>query len=163
MRVGVVGHRYLSLDSREFAGAACVDVLTSLRRTSAELTAVSALAEGADTLFAGAAVALDLPLDVVRPHDEYRLDFQTHAARDDFDRLWLLARRRMLLPSPSASSEAYRTAMRWVADNCDVLVAIWDGRPSVHVGGTAQTVAYARSRGRPVILVPTRSADACCV
>ena len=41
--------------------------------------------------------------------------------------------------------------MQWVVQNCDVLVAAWDGVPSGRKGGTAQAVRYARLVGRPVV------------
>lgn len=37
-----------------------------------------------------------------------------------------------------------------VVERCDALLAAWDGEPAGGFGGTADVVAYARSRGRPV-------------
>ncbi len=36
----------------------------------------------------------------------------------------------------------------YVLDNCDVLIAIWDGEPSRGQGGTAEIVEKARAMGR---------------
>ena len=41
--------------------------------------------------------------------------------------------------------------MRWVVENCDVLVAAWDGGPAQGRGGTAPAVRYAALMGRPVV------------
>ena len=46
-------------------------------------------------------------------------------------------------------------AGRYVVDHCDVLIALWDGKPSRGKGGTAEIIEYARKRGRPLIIVST--------
>ena len=33
--------------------------------------------------------------------------------------------------------EAYDAAEKWVAEHCDVLIAVWDGREARGLGGTA--------------------------
>ena len=38
-------------------------------------------------------------------------------------------------------------------DNCDVLLAVWDGRSARGTGGTAEVVANAQSRSKPVIWI----------
>jgi hypothetical protein len=115
------------------------------------VVALSALAAGSDTLFAQAAVALGIPLVAVRPFDSYADDFSGVAARDAYGALWSRAERQVALAYRSRSQEAYRAAMRWVAARSDVLLAIWDGRPVAHAGGTADTVAHARALGRRIL------------
>ena len=38
-----------------------------------------------------------------------------------------------------------------MVDRCDVLIAVWDGEPARGPGGTAEIVAYALERGRPIV------------
>ena len=151
MRVGVVGHRYLTAEGAAFTARMCARLLFDIRASHSRTTALSALAEGADTLFASAAVALGVPLDIIQPHDDYRSDFRSSTALAAYDRLVAKARHRRLLPYRQRSDAAYQTAMRLVADDCDVLAVVWDGYPSKSVGGTADTVRYARARGRAVV------------
>jgi hypothetical protein len=153
VHVGVVGHRSLSAAHASFAERVCHRLFADLLQRGPRITAISALAEGADTLFARAAVACGVPLEVVEPHARYRDDFTTAQARSDFAVIGAAARHRTVMPYPRASDRAYRTAMRWVADRSDLVVAVWDGRPSDRVGGTAQTVGYARALNRPVLHV----------
>jgi len=40
-----------------------------------------------------------------------------------------------------------------VVDNCDVLIAVWDGEGAQGQGGTGEIVARARSQGKPVVIV----------
>jgi hypothetical protein len=159
VRVGVVGHRSLTAEGSSFAGEVCARLLTDLRHDEPRLTALSALAEGADTLFAGVAVVLAVPLEVVRPHGEYLDDFPTSRARAEHGLLWAAARQRSVMPYHRRSAAAYQAAMRWVADRSDVLVAVWDGRSTPHIGGTAETVRYARARGCRVVHVNPRVAS----
>ena len=44
---------------------------------------------------------------------------------------------------------AYQRAGFLVAEQCDVLLAIWDGHPARGPGGTAEVIEHARARGRP--------------
>jgi hypothetical protein len=159
VHVGVVGHRTLPTEASIFAAQACAYLLVALGAAQRRWVAVSALAEGSDTIFANAALALGMRLDAVRPHDEYHADFEMPEARAEYQRLWGLSRRRIRMPYAVRSDEAYRAAMRRVADTSDVLVAIWDGRSNTSIGGTADTVMYARSKAQRVIHVnPTGSA-----
>jgi hypothetical protein len=41
----------------------------------------------------------------------------------------------------------FKACNRWMVDNCDMLLAPWDG---VEQGGTWYTIHCARSKGRPV-------------
>lgn len=154
VRMGVVGHRWFAdAATSSFVASRCQEVLRRAHDDAGSVLAVSALAAGSDTLFAEAAVGLGIPLLAVRPFERYADDFPTAAARRAYGELWSRADRRIALPYRSRSEEAYRAAMRWVAERSDVLLAIWDGRPSAHAGGTADTVAHASALGRRVLHV----------
>jgi hypothetical protein len=49
--------------------------------------------------------------------------------------------------------------MRWVVQNCDLLVAAWDGWPGLGPGGTADAVQHAVAVGREVIHLDVRALD----
>ena len=40
---------------------------------------------------------------------------------------------------------------RYMVNNCDVLIAVWDG---IEKGGVWETVEYARAIGKPIIYFP---------
>jgi hypothetical protein len=40
-----------------------------------------------------------------------------------------------------------------VADRCERLIAVWDGRPALGLGGTGDVVRYAQGIGRDVVVV----------
>ena len=151
-RIAIVGHRALGgAPTDAFVASASRDLLLGALRSRRDVSAVSALAEGADTLFAEAALALGLPLHVVTPFADYEDDFVSPAARNRFVRLRAAAMSEQQLPYVSRSDRAYQAAMRWVVGTSDVLLAAWDGRPSLGPGGTGHAVAHALSLGREVV------------
>lgn len=149
-RLGIVGHRVLDPQACEFVASACSTLITDAQRVR-PVAAVSALAAGADTLFAEAALSAGAVLEFVRPYDDYEDEFSTNAERCRYRELRRAADRETRLPFRSCSTTAYEAAMRRVTDVCDVLVAAWDGTPPRGTGGTADTVRYAESIGRRVV------------
>ena len=162
LRVGVTGHRKLGADPRVgwHVHAECVRVLDRLqqlaRYRAASLQAYSALAVGADQLFAHAALGLGLPLVGIVPYAGYADDFDG-GERADFERLLGLCAEVQRLPHGQKSNEAYFDGGKVIVDQVEYLVAVWDGLPSKGLGGTADVVAYAAAKGRPVLRIdPTR-------
>jgi len=130
----------------------------------APLVAVSSLAEGADMVFATEAVALGYRLVCPLPFtvEEYEQDFrhpraQAADALTSFHRIMAQAAARggieltVLDGRRSAEGEAYAAAGRAVIERCDLILAVWDGRPAEGPGGTAETVAAALATPRPVL------------
>ena len=150
-RLGIVGHRTLDSEAAAFIAAESAALLEDQSSTSGDVVAISALAEGADTLFAEAALELGVPLEIVRPFDRYLDDFVTTSSRRRYRRLVEAAHRETRLPFSVSSVVAYEAAMRWIARACDVLVAAWDGSPPRGRGGTAEAIVFAESIGRPVV------------
>jgi hypothetical protein len=150
-RLGIVGHRELDAEAAAFVGASSIALLSDALSVSGKVVAVSALAEGADTLFAEAALSMKVPLEVVRPFSSYAGDFPTEPSRRRYRGLALAARKETRLRFTARSTWAYEAAMRWLVENCDVLVAAWDGSPARRRGGTAQAVRHAELIGRPIV------------
>jgi hypothetical protein len=150
-RFGIVGHRALDPPAAAFVTTRSAALIDAARFSSGQVVAISALSEGADTLFAEAAVRLGVPLEIIRPFDRYADHFSSASSRRRYGSLVAAARRETRLPFASASVYAYETAMRWIADACDVLVAAWDGSPPRGTGGTADTVSYAERIGRQIV------------
>ncbi|WP_326695130.1 MULTISPECIES: hypothetical protein [unclassified Streptomyces] len=149
-RIGVTGHRNIPLE-------AAVHVRDSLhtlfRGQTGALRALSSLAAGADQLFAGIALEHGAELTAVIPSDDYELGF------DDTDELaryhWLRGRatQEIRMDFPHSTDDAYYAAGTYIADNCDQLVAVWDGRPARGLGGTGDIVNYALKVGKPVTVI----------
>src|SRR5262245_50111872 len=112
LRVGVTGHRKLGGDPRTawYVQAQCVRILDRLRELAryqgGTVLAYSALAIGADQLFAHAALGLGMPLVGLIPFEDYPDDFEGDD-RPRFERLVELCREVQRLPGKKRSNKAY--------------------------------------------------------
>jgi hypothetical protein len=158
IKVGVTGHRKLGDDPARgwFVHAECVLLLDRLRglarRQHAGLAAYSALAVGADQLFAEAALGLGIPLVGVIPFEGYAADFDGDDRRR-FEELLARCAQVHRLPNRRKSGRAYLEAGKWIVNEVDYLVAVWNGLPAAGVGGTADVVKYAERKGRAVLRI----------
>jgi hypothetical protein len=154
-RIGVTGHRDLGDEvTAAFVARQCKAVLQKALTEHGEVVALSALAEGADTLFAEAALELGIPLEAVTPFEGYVEDFKGQA-RERYERLLAQTRVEHRLPHAERSDEAYLAGGLWVVNHCDFLVVIWNGQPAAGTGGTGDVVDYAQQVGRPYIHIHT--------
>jgi ankyrin repeat protein len=143
---------------------------TSQARTPVRLTVVTPLAEGADRLVAKKALELeDTRIEAVLPlaQSDYLEDFATAESRREFESLLARAARtinlrdRPLNPETDgpdldqARRQAYADVGQYVIEQCDVLLALWDGRPARGQGGTAEVVQAARARQKPLVIIST--------
>ncbi|MEU5182794.1 hypothetical protein AB0G49_22350 [Streptomyces longwoodensis] len=149
-RIGCTGHQTLSVATRQHVVEAMLAELSDIQE---EILAVTCLAEGADQAFALAMLARGGQLHVVIPSRDYENSFQSNDARSAYNSLLQLATSRSEPHFSRASEDAYLAAGQEVADQSDILLAVWDGRPAGGKGGTADIVAYARQRGMDVRII----------
>jgi hypothetical protein len=148
--LGVTGHQTIPPDAREVLVSAVQDIL---RDADSPLRAFTSLAAGADQLVATELLRAGGRLHVIVPSRNYE---QTFAAREDlacFRSLLDAAHAVTRLDYAEPSEEAFLAAGKSVVDNCDVLLAVWDGKPARGLGGTADVVRYARDTGKAVSIV----------
>jgi hypothetical protein len=165
LRIGVVGHRTIddpaavAREVRRALRMADSRVLPEGGHTGpASLEVFSALAEGADRLAArvlleepGATLVAVLPL----ARDDYMTDFVSPSSRAEFLELLEVAARVEEAGPAASREESYERAGRAIVDASDVMLAMWDGKPSRGRGGTAEIVDYARGSGVPVYWIKT--------
>ncbi|MFG1604963.1 hypothetical protein [Actinoplanes sp. NPDC049265] len=149
MRFGVTGHRILPPRIAAFAA----DRWRRELPAGAGLHGVSSLADGADQLFAEHVLAAAGTLHVVLPCEGYAGSLISDDSRTRFEQLRRAAGSVVTMPFAEPSEQAFLAAGKAMVDACDHLFAVWDGRPARGPGGTADVVAYARSRGRPVTIL----------
>jgi hypothetical protein len=150
-RVGITGHRNLTPKTTDLAYRAIRRALSAYQ--ARELTGISCLADGADSIFAQAVLDLGGRLEVVLPATDYRdrTIAPSHVAR--FDELLGRAFRVRTMPYAESGLDAYEAANRHLVSSCERLFAVWDGGPAGGRGGTADVVRYANTRGVPVEIV----------
>jgi hypothetical protein len=133
------------------------------------LSLVTALAEGADTIAANAALASGYGVEAVLPFepDNYAQDFKDEAL-NDFERLYKAARSQLVLPATRdlppreddpAAKKAYEAAGLTVIGNCDIVLTVWDGGESGGQGGTTEMLVTAASLGIPIIHIDAKATN----
>jgi hypothetical protein len=148
-RVGITGHRDLHDCTQRLVRAAVATQLAAYR----PLHGISALAEGADQIFAQQVLEARGALTAVIPSSGYVDAFETAAGRAAYRDLRSRATEVIELPYERPSDYAYWAAGRRVVCLSDVMLAVWDGGPSGGVGGTADVVTFAGERGVPTTVV----------
>jgi len=184
IRIGVTGHRAITDQEsiarkvKEILRSKIYELLEneiSQEETPAlTLTIVTPLAEGADRLIAKEVLKFpESDIEVVLPFakDDYMQDFETEQSRQEFEELYRKSQKPIVLKNnlsagalstierTEARNKAYEDVGRYVVTHCDVLIALWDGRPSRGRGGTAEIVAYAREEKRPLIIISTENLE----
>lgn len=169
LAIGVTGHRDARLESGERAALSdmIADTLAQIEQAAlalsphVELRAITALADGADSLVAEAARERGWALFSVLPfaRSSYSADFTSPETRAVFDRLLAASARVFEIggeAQPATAPAAYERAGRIVLAQADILIAVWDGEPALGRGGTGQIVAEAVARDIPVIRIDPR-------
>jgi hypothetical protein len=143
--VGVCGHQQLG-SARESVEGLLKSVVDGF---AAPIAGVTSLAVGADQIFGEAVLHRGGSLHAVIPCRGYESTL-SGAGLDEYRRLLAAATDVAVLDFAKPSEEAFLAAGRWVAEHCDVLLAVWDGAPSRGLGGTADIVAHAQNLGRDI-------------
>lgn len=156
--VAVTGHRNLVPNELEPIRARVRSLLLELLQNYPEnqLTVMSPLAEGADMLVAEIAVELsiDLIVPIPKSRKDYLQDFQHEESHQRFAALCAAAKDVFVLDNTIPDAPEGITEEHWKRDypyaqlgaflsaHCHILLAIWDGKKSRHLGGTGQVVRF---------------------
>lgn len=163
MRIGFSGHR----PNRLKIGAAQLsellrEVLSAIAggaRASdpdAPVVALSALAEGADRVFAEVALSLGYSLHALLPFPsaDYETTFADPTTTASYRRLLGGAATLIELPGTLAlSTAAYEAVGRATVDACELFLTVWDGEAAAGRGGTTEIIAYALANRRPTLWI----------
>ena len=157
LSVGLTAHRDLVPEQEPALREAVRSFFGALRQRFPDLPLrlISALAEGGDQLVAEEALALGVELVVPLPMPlaEYERDFENAQALARFRGLLAHARVRVLPLAPGVSeaqvavrgearNRQYAQLGMFISSHCQLLLALWDGKPSEATGGTAQVVEF---------------------
>lgn len=146
MKVGITGHQEREGVDWVWVGETITHELAGL---SGVTRAFSSLAVGSDQVFARAALAVGIPVMAVIPMDGYERFF-TLQARAAYQSL-LGACDVTNLGWTGDDQEGFFAAGKFIVESSDLLFAVWDGKNSKGVGGTADVVAFALAKPMRVI------------
>lgn len=156
MTAGVAGHQHLgSSEEAEWVTAAVCDAID----TYAVDYGITCLAAGVDQIFAALLLEKDVPYSVIVPCGQYETTFTNATDIARYHTLLGSASSTISLPYAAPTQEAFWGAGQRVVDESDLLIAVWDGEAARGLGGTADVVAYALSRGTETLHIDTTSRE----
>ncbi len=156
-RIAVTGHMNLTADSVPLVYKAITGALALY--SADELTGISCIARGADSVFAQAVLDLGGKLEVLLPAADYREQKVKPDHASQFDELTRRATTVRVMPFKEANRVAYKATNEVLVSTCDTLFAVWDGQSGVDKGSTGSVVKYARSRSVPVQVIWPKGAS----
>jgi len=151
--VGFSGHRQIA-DASGLARAIGAALESLRQQAQGEWLGLSSVAEGGDQLFVEQARALGLAWHAILPlpKAEFAKDFSPEE--------WSVVERTLehaehvrVITENGTREDAYLDCGMATVDGSDVLLAVWDGEPARGRGGTADVVSYARTLGKPLVLI----------
>lgn len=146
------GHRY-------FGGPDIVEIvedwLNNMLHTLKPRWVISGMAVGFDTYLAREAVRQSIPFTAAVPFAGQETRWPS-GARAEYKRLLALADKIYYVSPGPYDPGKYQVRNEWMVNNCDLLLAAWNGK----AGGTARCVAYAQKVGRRIELLPGMKPEA---
>ena len=156
---GFSGHRQIA-DPGRLATAIAAALTSLMELAHGEWLGLSSVAEGGDQIFISQVRALGLSWHAILPlpKAEFAADFppEEWAA---VERILDGAEHVRVITENGTREDAYLDCGMATVDGSDVLIAVWDGEPAHGKGGTGDVVAYARSLGRPLVLVDSNTLE----
>lgn len=144
MIAGITGHR--ELKNIIWIKTMLQEVLSEIRITHG----FTCLAIGADELFAEILIQNHVNYTVVIPCQNYESTFDK-TALDNFIFAKNKASKMIELNNNEPSEKAFNEAGKFVVDNSEILIAVWNGEEAKGLGGTGDIVEYAKSKNKKII------------
>lgn len=126
-------------------------ILITLRNQAGSLIGITALAVGADQLFADVVLEMKGELYVVLPFSAYEETFASNMARKKYLKLLDRASYVEVLPRAENDEQSFLLAGYRIVELADIMIGVWNGKKAEGRGGTADIVARARVRKVPLV------------
>lgn len=162
MRIAITGHRPNKLGNdydltsllvlsvkKEIINILEAIVLNKNYLDKGEITLITGMALGIDTLFAKIAIEQNIPFIAAIPcKDQEKMWLQKH--KDIYNKIII---NDLCTPHYVSLTQYNEKCMNerneWMVDNCDLLIAVWDGTS----GGTANCIKYAVKKKKQIIYI----------
>lgn len=141
MKIAVTGHRpqRLNYEDKEIK-AWMNEQIMKLGKDNIE-EAYCGMAQGADQIFGKVVVKNHIPLICCYPFKKKKVHEEEQKLMD--------AAKDVRYISEVSNKKAYWLRDKYMVDNCDVLLAVFDGKEN---GGTWLTIKEAKKQGKPIIM-----------
>jgi uncharacterized phage-like protein YoqJ len=156
MKIAVTGHRPDKLGGYNENNPIAITLKQCmshyLSTVSRDTIVISGMALGVDQWWAEAAIGWQIPFIAAVPFMGMESKWP-RASQDRFNNILSYADSIVYVCEPGYEPWKMQKRNEWMVDNCDKLVAYWDGSP----GGTANCVQYARAKGRTIDMYNPRT------
>ncbi len=141
-KIGVIGHRDLgNVEKHSYVHFCCHRLLAGSKQKYSNVIAISAISDGADSIFAQSAISLGIHLESIIPFRQFESDFQEDLTHTRYRSLRYQSKYETKTNFSERSNLAYRKSMEWLVFKSHSVVAIWDGKEEGAVGGTWEAVS----------------------
>ncbi len=151
MVIGITGHQ--KLQEEESWSWVREAIRSALSQAPRPVIGLSSLAIGADQLFAELILECEFELHVVLPFPAYAETFKPGRDMENYSSLLRRASSVEVLPALPNKEESYLAAGQRVVDLSGRMIAVWNGKQAVGLGGTGDIVEYALGKSKEVLHV----------
>jgi uncharacterized phage-like protein YoqJ len=155
MIVAFTGHRPDKLGGYKLPNPTYIKVCRDIDLLLKELNpekVISGMALGVDQWAANIAYKLGIPFVAAIPFEGQELAWP-EASQKTYRVLRKLASEEIIVSSGGYSADKMQVRNIWMVDNCESLIAVWDGSK----GGTGNCVEYAKSVDRKIYQIDPRA------
>lgn len=149
--IGVTGHRNIKKEDESILHEKVRECITSLKEKykNTRFYMLNSLASGADTICAEE--ALKTGIDIICPlpflKEEYEKDFEQEDLLKFNDLISRTKKHFVVDNNIKSNQEGYLKAGVYIAENSNIIIAIWDGNPNNQSNcGTSAVVKYAKEK-----------------
>lgn len=151
MIVAFTGHRPDKLGGYKLPNPIYLNVCQKIDAKLRELKpekVISGMALGVDQWAAFISYKLKIPFLAAIPFEKQESKWPLKSQKT-YHQLLSLASEKVIVSSGGYSNSKLQVRNEWMVDNCDLLIAVWNGTN----GGTANCINYAKSIGREIIFI----------
>lgn len=148
MIISATGHRPDKLGGYKLPNPIYTSVCQQVKQLFVSLNpekVISGMALGFDQYFANVAVQLNIPLIAAVPFVGQESVWSIQDQKR-YNKLLKSAAEVIIVSPGSYSADKMHIRNKYLVDNCDLLIAAWDGTP----GGTGSCINYAKSQNRKI-------------
>ncbi len=154
MYIAVTGHRPKRLGNEyDYKGPYSDYIDFELRKIIEKLKPthmISGMALGVDTIFAHLALEKNIPLIAAIPFKGQENNWLPKNQEEYFNIINHSLTEKRYISEPGYVAWKMYKRDRWMVDNCDHLIVVWDGQPG---GGTYSTLQYAIENNCPYTII----------
>ncbi len=157
-RIGIIGHRDLgNQEKHSNIHYCCHRLLKEVIQKHPKVIAISAISDGADSIFAHSAISLNIPLETIIPFKKFADDFEQGAPYTKHQELRKISKHETKVNFSGRSKFAYKKSMEWLVFKSNIIVAIWDGKKIGSIGGTWEAVSLCMKINKTLVHINSES------